>query len=230
MCSGMIWTMQTSAGYSPLTPGDSETSQRWWRSSTREAWSTSSSWCDILNLKRPHKLLMLISVNIWEFHLKRKKNTPHNMFRIGWSIVIISKVLPVDGGKTFLTCDWVMLSWFLSKDPGISTTSPPGTYSPFDDGLKRDVFIKNATGHILIGKVRLHFFWGCMVSFSLWGVYVMHGPILWIQVWPGSTVFPDFTNPETRHWWEDCIRDFHSKVHVDGLWIVSIYTHRAQVI
>lgn len=82
------------------------------------------------------------------------------MFRIGWSIVIISKVLPADGGKTFWTCDWVMLSWFLSKDPGISTTSAPGTYSPFDDGLKRDVFIKNATGHILIGEVRLHFFSG----------------------------------------------------------------------
>lgn len=43
---------------------------------------------------------------------------------------------------------------FLPQDPGISSTSPPGTYPPFDDGLKRDVFIKNATGEILIGKVR----------------------------------------------------------------------------
>ncbi|XP_058510594.1 lysosomal alpha-glucosidase-like isoform X3 [Solea solea] len=83
-----------------------------------------------------------------------------------------------------------VLCWFLPQDPGISSTSPTGTYPPFDDGLKRDVFIKNVTGQILIGKV-----------------------------WPGPTAFPDFTNPETRQWWEDCIRDFHSKVPVDGLWI-----------
>ncbi|XP_073350989.1 lysosomal alpha-glucosidase [Pagrus major] len=82
------------------------------------------------------------------------------------------------------------MKYILILDPGISSTSPPGTYPPFDDGLKRDVFIKNATGHILIGKV-----------------------------WPGPTAFPDFTNPETRQWWEDCIRAFHSKVPVDGLWI-----------
>ncbi|KAG7470360.1 lysosomal alpha-glucosidase [Solea senegalensis] len=82
------------------------------------------------------------------------------------------------------------MKYILILDPGISSTSPTETYPPFDDGLKRDVFIKNVTGHILIGKV-----------------------------WPGPTAFPDFTNPETRQWWEDCIRGFHSKVPVDGLWI-----------
>ncbi|XP_051905568.1 lysosomal alpha-glucosidase isoform X2 [Hippocampus zosterae] len=82
------------------------------------------------------------------------------------------------------------LKYVLILDPGISSTSPPGTYRPFDDGLKRDVFIKNATGQLLIGKV-----------------------------WPGATAFPDFTNPETRRWWEDLIEEFYSKVPVDGLWI-----------
>ncbi|XP_068605748.1 lysosomal alpha-glucosidase [Brachionichthys hirsutus] len=82
------------------------------------------------------------------------------------------------------------LKYILIVDPGISSTSPPGTYPPYDDGLKRDVFIKNASGHVLIGKV-----------------------------WPGPTAFPDFTNAETRRWWENCIRDFHAKVKVDGLWI-----------
>lgn len=82
------------------------------------------------------------------------------------------------------------LKYVLILDPGISTTSPPGTYPPFEDGLKRDVFIKNITGDILIGKV-----------------------------WPGPTAFPDFTSAETRQWWEDCIRNFLSKVSVDGLWI-----------
>ncbi|XP_029913099.1 lysosomal alpha-glucosidase isoform X2 [Myripristis murdjan] len=82
------------------------------------------------------------------------------------------------------------MKYILILDPGISSTSPPGTYPPFDDGLKRDVFIKNATGQTLIGRV-----------------------------WPGQTAFPDFTNLETRRWWEDCIRAFHAKVPVDGLWI-----------
>ncbi|XP_043091754.1 LOW QUALITY PROTEIN: lysosomal alpha-glucosidase [Puntigrus tetrazona] len=82
------------------------------------------------------------------------------------------------------------MKYVLILDPGISSTSPPGSYKPFDDGLKRGVFIKNSTGQILIGKV-----------------------------WPGPTAFPDFTNPTTRDWWMDCIRVFHSQVPVDGLWI-----------
>uniref|UniRef100_A0A672MTM0 Lysosomal alpha-glucosidase n=1 Tax=Sinocyclocheilus grahami TaxID=75366 RepID=A0A672MTM0_SINGR len=82
------------------------------------------------------------------------------------------------------------MKYVLILDPGISSASPPGSYKPFDDGLKRGVFIKNSTGQILIGKV-----------------------------WPGPTAFPDFTNPTTQDWWMDCIRVFHSKVPVDGLWI-----------
>ncbi|XP_058510597.1 lysosomal alpha-glucosidase-like isoform X6 [Solea solea] len=120
-----------------------------------------------------------------------------------------------------------VLCWFLPQDPGISSTSPTGTYPPFDDGLKRDVFIKNVTGQILIGKVRLLFY----MLFRLSDMHSMcftvdRCPVGWqahscmvFQVWPGPTAFPDFTNPETRQWWEDCIRDFHSKVPVDGLWI-----------
>ncbi|KAJ8251633.1 hypothetical protein GJAV_G00223460 [Gymnothorax javanicus] len=82
------------------------------------------------------------------------------------------------------------MKYVLILDPGISSSSPPGSYKPFDDGLRRSVFIKNATGQPLIGKV-----------------------------WPGPTVFPDFTNPETQSWWLENIRDFHSKVPLDGLWI-----------
>nr|XP_055050692.1 lysosomal alpha-glucosidase isoform X1 [Misgurnus anguillicaudatus] len=82
------------------------------------------------------------------------------------------------------------LKYVLILDPGISSTSPPGSYKPFDDGLKRGVFITNSTGQILIGKV-----------------------------WPGPTAFPDFSNPTTMDWWMDCIRLFYYKVPVDGLWI-----------
>lgn len=67
-------------------------------------------------------------------------------------------------------------------------------------------------------------------SISLLPVHVELHSKLWLQVWPGPTAFPDFTNPEAMSWWEDCIRDFHSKVQVDGLWIVSLYWQGAQAV
>ncbi|KAM9177738.1 lysosomal alpha-glucosidase isoform 1-T1 [Mergus octosetaceus] len=82
------------------------------------------------------------------------------------------------------------LRYVMIVDPGISSSGPPGTYKPYDDGLKRGVFIRNATGQPLIGKV-----------------------------WPGPTAFPDFTNPETHEWWHDMVKDFHDQVPFDGMWI-----------
>uniref|UniRef100_A0A8D0GY36 Lysosomal alpha-glucosidase n=1 Tax=Sphenodon punctatus TaxID=8508 RepID=A0A8D0GY36_SPHPU len=80
--------------------------------------------------------------------------------------------------------------YIMIVDPGISSSGPPGSYKPYDDGLKRGVFILNATGKPLVGKV-----------------------------WPGPTVFPDFTNPETHQWWHDMVKDFHDQVPFDGMWI-----------
>uniref|UniRef100_A0A8C0E258 Lysosomal alpha-glucosidase n=1 Tax=Balaenoptera musculus TaxID=9771 RepID=A0A8C0E258_BALMU len=57
--------------------------------------------------------------------------------------------------------------YIMIVDPAISSSSPAGTYRPYDEGLRRGVFITNETGQPLIG-----------------------------QVWPGLTAFPDFTNPE----------------------------------
>ncbi|XP_030311852.1 sucrase-isomaltase, intestinal [Calypte anna] len=39
------------------------------------------------------------------------------------------------------------------------------------------------------------------------------------EVWPGDTVFPDFTNPDCRSWWEDECKRFYDIVPYDGLWI-----------
>ncbi|XP_054834159.1 lysosomal alpha-glucosidase [Eublepharis macularius] len=75
-------------------------------------------------------------------------------------------------------------------DPGISSSSPSGSYKPYDEGLKQNVFILNATGQPLIGKV-----------------------------WPGFTAFPDFTNPRAQQWWHDMVKDFHDQVPFDGMWI-----------
>lgn len=41
------------------------------------------------------------------------------------------------------------------QDPGISSTQREGSYWPYDEGLRRDIFIKDADGEILIGKARL---------------------------------------------------------------------------
>ncbi|NWR66178.1 SUIS protein, partial [Bucorvus abyssinicus] len=39
------------------------------------------------------------------------------------------------------------------------------------------------------------------------------------QVWPGRTVFPDFTNPACTSWWVEECRRFHNQVPYDGIWI-----------
>lgn len=39
------------------------------------------------------------------------------------------------------------------------------------------------------------------------------------EVWPGLTVYPDFTNPKTMDWWANECSIFHQLVEYDGLWI-----------
>ncbi|XP_069036870.1 lysosomal alpha-glucosidase [Lepisosteus oculatus] len=75
-------------------------------------------------------------------------------------------------------------------DPGISSTQPPESYWPYDEGLRRGVFINDSDGNTLIGKV-----------------------------WPGLTAFPDFSNPDTHQWWYENLQKFYTQVPFDGLWI-----------
>ncbi|KFQ99838.1 Lysosomal alpha-glucosidase, partial [Nipponia nippon] len=75
-------------------------------------------------------------------------------------------------------------------DPGISSTSPHGSYWPFDEGLRRGLFLNTTQGQPLIG-----------------------------QVWPGLTAFADFSNPDTHQWWLENLQRFHAHVPFDGLWI-----------
>ncbi|CAF3693223.1 unnamed protein product, partial [Rotaria sordida] len=76
-------------------------------------------------------------------------------------------------------------------DPGISSTQPSGSYFPYDDGIKRGIFMKkfNST-ELITGKV-----------------------------WPGTTVFPDFTNPNAIEWWTNIAEAFHEVIPFDGMWI-----------
>ncbi|CAF1330547.1 unnamed protein product [Adineta ricciae] len=76
-------------------------------------------------------------------------------------------------------------------DPGISSTQPPGTYPPYDEGLAQGIFITK---------------------------YNSTEPIVG-EVWPGPTVFPDFTNPKTVEWWTKFLAAYHEIIPVDGMWI-----------
>jgi alpha-glucosidase len=66
--------------------------------------------------------------------------------------------------------------------------NPDHGYAPYDSGIKQDEFVKNPDGSVFVGPV-----------------------------WPGPSVFPDFTLSRVRDWWGALYRDF---VHmgVAGFW------------
>jgi len=61
-------------------------------------------------------------------------------------------------------------------------------YRPYDEGSKKGYFIKNPDGSEYVGKV-----------------------------WPGDSVFPDFTRREVRAWWGTLYTDF-VKMGIRGFW------------
>jgi alpha-glucosidase len=65
---------------------------------------------------------------------------------------------------------------------------PQQSYFPFDSGMAGNHFVKNPDGTVFSGRV-----------------------------WPGPSVFPDFTRQQTRAWWGTLYRDFHND-GVDGFW------------
>src|SRR5215471_2497793 len=56
---------------------------------------------------------------------------------------------------------------------------PDHSYVPYDSGMKNDVFLKNPDGSVYVG-----------------------------EVWPGPSVFPDFTLSRVRAWWGGLYKDF----------------------
>ncbi len=65
---------------------------------------------------------------------------------------------------------------------------PNQNYAPYDSGVAGDHFVKNPDGSIYTGGV-----------------------------WPGPSVFPDFTQAQTRVWWGTLYRNFHD-LGVAGFW------------
>jgi alpha-glucosidase len=65
---------------------------------------------------------------------------------------------------------------------------PNHGYMPYDTGMKDDVFVKSASGSVYVGTV-----------------------------WPGPSVFPDFTLTRVRDWWGGLYRNFVN-MGVAGFW------------
>jgi alpha-glucosidase len=65
---------------------------------------------------------------------------------------------------------------------------PDHGYAPYDTGIAGDHFVKSPDGSIYSGVV-----------------------------WPGPSVFPDFTRAQTREWWGGLYRDFY-KMGIAGFW------------
>lgn len=72
-------------------------------------------------------------------------------------------------------------------DPHIAKL-PGRHYFPYDSGMAGDQFVKNPDGSVYTGRV-----------------------------WPGPSVFPDFTRQQTRAWWGTLYREFH-RDGADGFW------------
>jgi alpha-glucosidase len=66
--------------------------------------------------------------------------------------------------------------------------APNSGYGPFDSGIKADVFVKKADGSLYVAPV-----------------------------WPGDSVFPDFTLSRVRDWWGGLYKNF-SDMGVTGFW------------
>lgn len=65
---------------------------------------------------------------------------------------------------------------------------PGHNYGPYDSGTANDMFVKNADGSVYVGIV-----------------------------WPGESVFPDFTLTRARDWWGTLYKDF-TRMGVAGFW------------
>jgi alpha-glucosidase len=65
---------------------------------------------------------------------------------------------------------------------------PDHGYAPYDSGMANDVFVKNPNGSVFVGPV-----------------------------WPGDSVFPDFTLSRVREWWGNLYKDFLA-MGISGFW------------
>jgi alpha-glucosidase len=66
---------------------------------------------------------------------------------------------------------------------------PGAGYKPYDTGIAGDHFVHKPDGTVFVG-----------------------------EVWPGPSVFPDFTRQSTREWWGGLYKDFYMDRGIGGFW------------
>ena len=104
------------------------------------------------------------------------------------------------------------IKWAIILDPAIDG-SVPG-YKAFEEGYKRDVFVKWPAGH---HSGQQH---------DLPPTVKTDKNVLYGKVWPdGPAAFPDFFKNSTAQWWSDMAVDFHKTIPFDALWIVNFPIH-----
>lgn len=103
-----------------------------------------------------------------------------------------SERYPLDQTQTFLKEIHALNIQFIPIIDGGVGVADSGVYSAYDDGLKRDIFIKSA--------------------------YYDNKPALG-KVWPGDAVFVDWFHPDASKYWQDQFQAFHNKFAFDGIWL-----------
>lgn len=109
------------------------------------------------------------------------------------------------------------MRWTLIIDPAIEADKPG--YKAFDEGYKRDVFIKWPASVPVDQRTKA-------------GNAPMDKGVMYGHVWPsGPAGFPDFFKNVTKQWWIDTHKDFHKTLPFDAIWIVSRqYLHIVSVV
>ncbi|OJD21301.1 hypothetical protein ACJ73_07359 [Blastomyces percursus] len=101
---------------------------------------------------------------------------------------------PIPEGQKFVsTLHQKGLHWIPMVDAAIyipNPENPADVYKTFDRGNTSDIFLRNPDGSVYIGAV-----------------------------WPGYTVFPDFSAAGSQEWWSTELKEFFNKVPYDGIWI-----------
>ncbi|XP_072016807.1 sucrase-isomaltase, intestinal-like [Amphiura filiformis] len=104
--------------------------------------------------------------------------------------------------------------YIIILDPAIAANETTGSYPPYDEGVRDNVFLTKSNGDIMFGKV--------------WPDYPdLPGGTCPYEEWEEAVencrayaAMPDFRKPATREWWTRHIVDFHdNQVEFDGIWI-----------
>jgi len=102
------------------------------------------------------------------------------------------------------------LRYIIILDPAISAneTQP---YNAYDDGVIEDIFIKNEDGTTLFGKV-----WPYYPNVTIGIEYDWEKQTKFFRAY---AAFPDWTHPNVTRYWSKVIKEHHSVIEFDGLWI-----------